>query len=148
MAMNDQDEKLMSLLEDALAQEAAVPEHRRTAARGAFAWRTIDDELLTLTHDALVGADSGVRAGGQLEARIVSFEGSVASLELELVGDRVTGQVQPARACTITAQSTSGDGPVIEVDDSGFFEADAPSERPVRWRIEIGGWVLISPWLT
>jgi hypothetical protein len=143
------DELLMSLLKEALGQEADVPAHRRTAARGAFAWRTIDSELLSLAHDSLVGADAGVRAApAQAEARIVSFEGSDVSLELELVGDLVTGQVLPPQSCTITTQTRQGDGPALDVDDSGFFETEAPTDRPVRWRIELADRTLTSPWLT
>ena len=46
------DDELMSDLGAALADEAAVAPHRREAARAAFAWRTIDHELMTLTHDS------------------------------------------------------------------------------------------------
>ena len=85
------DEGLMEELARAARQEEEVPDHRRRAAYAAFAWRTIDEDLLSLTHDSLLTATAAVR--GPEDARTLSFEGGGLSLELEVDGSVLTGQV-------------------------------------------------------
>lgn len=145
MDIND-DEVLMEQLRAALAGAEVSPEHRR-AAQGAFAWRTIDSELLTLSYDSFVEAHAVVRATTQTPARSLSFEGEGIALEVELAGGQLTGQLLPARSCRITVQTPSGAPRVVDVDDAGFFEvADVPG-GPVRFRIELGEQTLSTPWL-
>lgn len=127
---------------------AQVPEERRRAARGAFAWRTIDEELLALSHDSLVGADVAVRSAvDEATARILSFEGGGLQLEVELAGGQLTGQVLPAQACRITIQTPNASPTVTDVDDSGFFEVSDVPDGPLRLRLEVGDQVLTTSWL-
>ena len=141
------DEVMMEQLRVALAG-ARVPPERLRAAEGAFAWRTIDEELLALSHDSLLEAPALVRSAAVDAAlRIVSFEGGGVQLEMELVGGQLTGQVLPAQGCRIVIQSPSAASHTIDVDDSGFFEvADVPA-GPLRFRVERGDQVLVSAWL-
>lgn len=139
------DEVLMEQLRAALAGAAVSEQHRR-AAQGAFAWRTIDEELLALSHDSLVAADALVRSATD-PARILSYEGGGVQLELELSGGQLTGQILPGQACRITIQTPNAEPRTVDVDDSGFFEvADVPS-GPVRFRVELADQVLTTPWL-
>ena len=124
-----------------------VSAERRRAAEGAFAWRTIDEELLALSHDSLLEAPALVRSAADESLRMLSFEGGGVALEVELDGGRLTGQVLPAGACRIEVQSPTADSRTVDVDDSGFFElADVPS-GPLRFRIELGEQTLVSAWL-
>ena len=63
----------------------------RQAAYGAFAWRTVDQDLLTLMHDSALQATAAVR--GSEDARTLSFTGGEMSLELEVDGSVITGQL-------------------------------------------------------
>jgi hypothetical protein len=146
MNIND-DEALMQQLRAAFAG-AEVSAERRRAAQGAFAWRTIDEELLALSHDSWVEAQAVVRASTQeVPARSLSFEGGGIELEVELGGGQLTGQLMPAQACRITVQTPSGPPHAVTVDESGFFEiADIPG-GPVRFRIELDEQTLLTPWL-
>src|SRR3954470_19240001 len=67
MSSSTDDEGLMEELARAMREVTEVPDHRREAARAAFSWRTIDEELLALTHDSLELADAAVR--GALDVR-------------------------------------------------------------------------------
>ena len=67
------DEGLMEELAVAIGQERDVPAHHRQAAYGAFAWRTVDQDLLTLMHDSALQATAAVR--GSEDARTLSFAG-------------------------------------------------------------------------
>ena len=103
MSSSTDDEGLMEELARAMGQVAAVPDHRREAARAAFSWRTIDEELLALTHDSLELADAAVR--GALDVRTLGFESDGLSLEIEVDGDRVFGQVLDAEVDEVVVES-------------------------------------------
>ena len=103
MSSSTDDEGLMEELARAMAQVAAVPDHRREAARAAFTWRTIDEELLALTHDSLELADAAVR--GALDVRTLGFQSDGLSLEIEVDGDRVFGQVLDAQVDEVVVES-------------------------------------------
>ena len=85
------DEGLMEELAVAIGQEREVPAHHRQAAYGAFAWRTVDQDLLTLMHDSALQATAAVR--GSEDARTLAFAGGEMSLELEVDGSVITGQL-------------------------------------------------------
>ena len=103
MSFSTDDEGLMEELARAVAQTEAVPDHRREAARAAFTWRTIDEELLALTHDSLEMADAAVR--GALDVRTLGFEADGLSLELE-----VDGRKELRRVCI--------EGPVFDLQEA------------------------------
>ena len=89
---------------------------RRPAPRS---WRTIDEELLALTHDSLELADAAVR--GALDVRTLGFETDGLSLEVEVDGDRVFGQVLDAEVDEIVVESVEDGSQAIPVDSSGIF---------------------------
>ena len=66
------DEGLMEELARATREEREVPDRRRRAAYAAFAWRTIDEDLMSLTHDSLLSATAAVR--GPEDARTLAFQ--------------------------------------------------------------------------
>ena len=139
------DEGLMEELTRAVGQEQDVPEHRRSAAYGAFAWRTIDHDLLTLTHDSLLLGAVAVR--GDDETRALAFEGGGLSLELELDGSMLSGQVlRAAGECEVTLERADGESRATRTDASGFFTL--PDARgTVRFAVDIDGVVRRTEWL-
>src|SRR3954471_7513130 len=118
MPSSTDDEGLMKELGQALKQ-ASVPDHRREAARAAFTWRTIDEELLALTHDSLEMADATVR--GVLDVRTLGFESDGLSLEIEVDGDRVIGQVLDTDVDEVVVESVGEGSQTSRVDGSGVF---------------------------
>jgi hypothetical protein len=143
MPSSTDDEGLMTELGMALDQ-LAVPEHRREAARAAFTWRTIDEELLALTHDSLEMADAAVR--GALDVRTLGFESDELSLEIEVDGARVFGQVLDAEADEVLVESVEDGTRTIPVDPSGVFSADVPT-GPVRFGVRVDGALRHTPWI-
>jgi hypothetical protein len=73
----ESDDTLQELLGTALRNAEPVPEHVLDAARGAWTWRTIDQELAALVFDSATEL-TGVRDRG--EARQLTFQG--AGLEI------------------------------------------------------------------
>src|SRR4051794_24439375 len=143
MPFSTDDERLMHELGRALDQ-VPVPDHRREAARAAFTWRTIDEELLALTHDSLELADAAVR--GTLDVRTLGFESDGLSLELEVDGDRVFGQVLEADVDQVIVESADDGSQTAPVDPSGVFSLVVPT-GPVRFGVSVGGVLRRTPWI-
>lgn len=143
------DEALMGQLREALRRRDAVTPRSRDAARAAFTWRTVDEELLQLSHDSLAADAALVRGPADAaEARIVSFEGDDIGVELEIGPDQVIGQLLPGHAGSVTLQSPNSPERTVAADAAGFFEfAELPS-GPVRLRVEVAGRVLTTGWLS
>ncbi len=139
------DEGLMEELSRAAEQERDVPAHRRRAAYDAFAWRTIDEDLMSLTHDSLLTANAAVR--GPEDARTVSFEGGGMSLELEVDGSVLTGQVLLAGSMAeVTMERAAGESRTARTDASGFFTLP-DATGTVRFAVDVGGGVRRTEWI-
>ena len=85
-------------------EQLAVPDHRREAARAAFTWRTIDEELLALTHDSLEMADAAVRGIGLDQSRGQTMD----------VAPHVNGR-QPRRRAELVVHQHHGLNPPLAV---------------------------------
>jgi hypothetical protein len=142
MSSSTDDDGLMEELARAMGQVTEVPDHRREAARAAFSWRTIDEELLALTHDSLELADAPVRSA--LDVRTLGFESDGLSLEIEVDGDRVFGQVLDAEVDEIVVESVDGGTQNIPVDSSGVFSVVVPA-GPVRFGVRVEGLLRHTP---
>ncbi|WGX97065.1 carboxypeptidase-like regulatory domain-containing protein [Nocardioides sp. L-11A] len=153
--MNDpRDDDLMALLGDAVAEEAAVSDRRRTAARAAFTWRSIDAELAELLHDSALDAGAAVRSDGE-DSRTLSFGHSGLTLELELDGEALLGQViAPGGAADTTVPASvllerpDADARSAVAEASGFFRFEGVRPGTARFVVEQGGWSLTTPWVT
>lgn len=148
--MNDDD--LMAALAEAVS-EADTTERRRQAARAAFTWRTVDEELAELLHDSALEVGAAVRGAGTL--RTLAFTLGGVTLELELDGEELLGQV------LAIAEAVGGDGPAmvtvsrpdhdeitVEADASGFFRIPDFTGGPTRFVVTKGEWRLTTPWIT
>ncbi len=144
MSSSTDDEGLMEELARAMAEVEAVPDHRREAARAAFTWRTIDEELLALTHDSLELADAAVR--GELDVRTLGFQSDGLSLEIEVDGDRVVGQVLDGQVDEVVVESVEDGSHTIPVDSSGIFSMVVPAGS-VRFGVRVEGVLRRTPWV-
>jgi hypothetical protein len=139
------DEDLMQELAVAIGQEREVPDQHREAAYGAFAWRTVDQDLLTLMHDSALQATAAVR--GAEDARTLSFAGSGMTLELEVDGSVVTGQLLlPGSKGEVTMERADGESRTARTDASGFFSLPEASGT-VRFAVDIDGTVRHTEWI-
>jgi hypothetical protein len=144
MSFSTDDDELMEELARAMGQVTEVPDHRREAARAAFSWRNIDEELLALTHDSLELADAAVRSA--LDVRTLGFESDGLSLEIEVDGDRVFGQVLDAEVDEVVLESVEDGSHNIPVDSSGIFSVVVPA-GPVRLGVRVDGVLRCTPWI-
>lgn len=85
------DDELLAELGEAVAEEQSVSERRRTAARAAFTWRTVDEELAEILHDSALDAGAAVRSVGTVRTLAFGTDGMTLELEAHpgsVVGDR------------------------------------------------------------
>lgn len=148
------DEELMAALGEAVAEQNAVSDRRREAARAAFTWRSVDEELAEILHDSALDAGAAVRSGADAP-RALSFGRSGLTLEVEVEGDQVLGEViAEGNAATENGPATvalvrpDGDKRHTSADAAGFFRFSDVTPGPVRFVVERGGWTLTTPWVT
>jgi hypothetical protein len=140
------DSDLERVLADALASGREVPDDWREAARAAYAWRTVDQELLTLTHDSLLEAGAAVR--GEEEPRVLEFSGAGLTLEVERDGGRLAGRLAPATPGEVTIELPTGDRHTVRADESGFFVVDGVADGLVRFTVVAGDRRLVTEWVS
>ena len=141
----DDDEALLRDLGDAVADNRAVTETARAAARAAFTWRTIDEELLELDHDS---ESAGLLVRGVDSARVLGFRGREVTLEVELDRGQLTGQVIPGQVCRVSVVTPAGDRWEVLSDESGVFMRPLEVSGPVRFVVEVGGRTQGTAWVT
>ncbi|GAB3772466.1 hypothetical protein GCM10027600_32290 [Nocardioides ginsengisegetis] len=139
------DDELEGLVGETLAADREVPDGWREAARAAYAWRNVDEELLALTFDSEREPAAAVR--GDDEARTLEFSGDGLTLEVELTGGRVLGQVTGAGE--VVLEWADGRTASAIADGSGFFSLDTPlaDGGPVRFCVRRGGARLVTEWV-
>ncbi len=140
------DDQLMAMLSLAQQEAAQVTDRSRAAARAAFAWRTIDEELMQLTYDSRIHDEMLVRSDTQ-GVTVVGFQGAAFSLEVERDGGDLMGQIVPAEKCRVTLVTRDGDGLTVHADESGFFVIPFTDAGPCRLRVRLGDRVESTTWL-
>jgi hypothetical protein len=141
------DDDLMAELAQAVAEEHAVTDRRREAARAAFTWRSVDAELMELLHDSALEAGAAVRGAGD-PGRMLSFGRGGLIVELEVGAGAVTGQVLPAQDATLTLQTTGTEDRTVAADGAGFFRIEEVGSGPVRFVVTTSEHTLTTAWVT
>lgn len=126
------DDDLMGELREAVAEARSVPPDLLEAAKAAFTWKTVDEELemLALSYDSAM-ADAALVRGGTAE-RMLVFESEDLTIELEVGDEVVMGQVVPTRPGRAILEDPRGTLQETEADDGGFFLFRRPTTSPVR----------------
>lgn len=96
------DQEIQNLLAEALQSADPVPDHVLTAAKEAFAWRTIDTELAELVYDSSLEGLVGIRSSET--ARQVTFRAPGVEIEVMVMAEgtrRIVGQLVPPQKATV-----------------------------------------------
>jgi hypothetical protein len=143
------DEKLLAALSEALKARQAVPSWFVETGKSAYAWHNIDAELAQLTYDSshdTVGA--AVTRSEAASIRSLTFTSPHLSLELEVTGNSLLGQVIPPRAGTLEAHTKAG-VTTSPVDEIGCFAVDPIPASPFRLRYRTTDGVdVLTGWIT
>ena len=131
------DEALLAALHEAVADREAVPPAFVAAAKSAYAWHNIDAELAQLIYDSQQGAAAGLRSESA-SIRALSFASAHLSIEVEITGGSLLGQLIPARPGTVEVQVLDGGTATVPVDEAGCFTVDPKPESTFRLRCHTG----------
>ena len=136
------DGELLAALRDALGT-ATHPQRDLVVANAqdAFSYQRLDEELAQLVYDSLLDSAAAGASRGSLDPRVVVFENDAISLEIEIVGDTIVGQVVPAGDVVITVEVPEEEAFRVQADELGCFSLTASSlgalsRGPLRFLIE------------
>jgi hypothetical protein len=137
------------VLEEELRQAATVldpvPEALRQLAVEAYALHDLDARVAELTFDSLLHA-LPVR-GATDPPRMLTFQAGGLTVDVEVSGDGLMGQVMPPQPARIEVLSGPGAGAGLTADALGRFTADVPPTGPFALRLRTDGHVVVTEWL-
>jgi hypothetical protein len=142
----DDDERLLQDLAQAVRATAPLARTVADHAEGALSWRTIDEELASLTFDSSLEPVLESRADPG-EARVLVFTSPPLSVELEVLSDQVVGQILPPAAGEIVIETSDGAEYRVDADDLGFFELPSLPDGPVRLRCDTATGRVVTDWV-
>lgn len=132
------DDDLLAVLGDALRAREPVGDQVLAAARGAFAFRELDAELAALLDDsATADALAGFRSATS-DIRHLTFGTETLTVDVDLDGGDLVGQVTPARPGVATVV-TPGGAVGAPIDEDGLFTVAAPGRGPLRLHLALEG---------
>ncbi|MFI5683546.1 hypothetical protein [Streptomyces sp. NPDC051636] len=137
------------LLEEELRQAAAildpVPAEVRQLAIDAYAFHDLDARIAELTFDSLV--DAVAVRGARDVPRMLTFRAGALSVDVEVTGDGLMGQVLPPQPARIEVLGGPRSAVPVAADAMGRFSSDTPPTGPFALRLRAGGDVVVTEWL-
>ena len=129
------------LLEEELRRAAAVldplPPALLQTAVDAYALHDLDARVAELTFDSLVDA---LPVRGATDApRMLTFSASEVTVDVEVTGQGLMGQLLPPRPARIEVLGGPQPGAPLTADAMGRFTADTPPSGPFALRLRTGG---------
>lgn len=143
------DEELLAALGEAIRAREEVPEWFVETGKNAYAWHNIDAELAQLTYDSSRDQDAVAAVRSEAASiRALTFTSVQLSIELEVTGGSLVGQIIPPRAGTLEVHTTAG-VTSLPVDEICCFAVTPIPSSPFRLRCctEDGADVLTG-WIT
>lgn len=143
------DEELLAALGEAIRAREEVPEWFVETGKNAYTWHNIDAELAQLTYDSSRDQDAVAAVRSEAASiRALTFTSVQLSIELEVAGGSLVGQIIPPRAGTLEVHTTAG-VTSLPVDEIGCFAVTPIPSSPFRLRCctEDGADVLTG-WIT
>jgi hypothetical protein len=144
------DDDLLAALHAAMRARSQVPPGLVQAAKNIYAWHTIDAELAALTFDSDHKPEAAAATRSESASiRALTFSSARLTLEVEVTGNSLIGQVIPAREGTVEAQTRDGATTSAPVDGIGCFSVEPipPSPFRLRYRNQQAADV-VTAWIT
>ena len=144
------DEQLLAALKESLRARQAVPPEFVEAGHSAYAWHNIDAELAQLTYDSTRDQDAVPSMRSETASiRALTFTSAHVTIELEVSGDSLLGQVIPAQQGTIEIQTRAGAIATTQVDEVGCFAIHPIPASPFRLHCHtVDGTDVLTGWIT
>jgi hypothetical protein len=144
------DDRLLGALSEAIKARQAVPSWFIETGKNAFAWHNIDAELAQLTYDSNVDRrEAAVMRSETASIRALTFTSDHLTLELEVTGNSLLGQLLPPRSGELEIQTRTGEISTTHVDEIGCFSVDPIPDSPFRLRCRAAdGTDVLTGWIT
>jgi hypothetical protein len=143
------DEQLIASLREAERARRAVPQGFVQAARAAYAWHNIDAELARVTYDSQRDDARLVTVRAETASvRALTFTSASVTIELEVTGHSVLGQISPVQEGMVEARTGAGAVVTVPVDEIGCFSVDPKPASPFRLRCRtVDGADVVTGWI-
>lgn len=116
-------------------------------AQDAFSYVSLEDELAHLVYDSLLETDLAGTVRAAETSRMVIFECQALTMELEIRGRDIIGQIGPPGPATVIVETADGAMTEVQADDLGCFTARANEPAgPLRFRVSRPGSSAITEW--
>jgi hypothetical protein len=144
----DDDEALAVELAELLRDVRPHVDEAARRAKGAFTWRTIDEDLLTaeLMFDSTQQAEPALTRGAD-SGRVMVFSVELKSVEIEVLSDRLVGRFTPESSGQVEVEGDGGVIATVPVDDLGFFVITPVPTGVVRLRCTTPTTRLVTDWV-
>jgi hypothetical protein len=145
-----EDDRLLAALREALEARRAVPPELIHASESAYTWLNIDTELAQLTYDSSIDrSDTPVLRAETASIRSLTFTSPHLTIELEVTGSSLLGQIIPIQMGTIEIQARSGERQSVAIDDLGCFSISPIPAGQFRMRSRAAdGLDVATGWIT
>lgn len=121
---HEDDDALQAQLRVAMAG-AGPPQSVLAAAKGVYAWRTVDAELAELAHDSALDEELTVVRSETAAVRTLSFECGALAVELRIADNNaIVGQLVPSQTATIEVREPDRPPSTVLADDMGCFRLE------------------------
>jgi len=139
------DDELLRELRSAL-REPPVDERYIRAAQAAFTWRTVDADLEILSLETGLALSGAAPVRGPGSPRTFAFHGEQLSVEIEIDGDGIVGQLTPPGPARVTLVTTDGPQAAAQADEVGCFALPPPPPGPMRLECQRGTDRFLTEW--
>lgn len=139
------DDELSGILGKAVMADHDVPPEWRDAAHAAYTWRTIDHELMALTHDSCLDEVGAVRR--EEDGRSLAFTGGGLTLEVEVSDGRILGQLATPGGGEVTFETSDGRSQPVATNEAGFFSVAVEDDGRVRFVLVAQDKRYVTEWI-
>ncbi len=146
---DESDHSLLSELREALRNPEQAPHGMVNAAKAAFSWRNVDDELelMLLVYDSSTEDEAVVRNSFTSAPRMLVFEAGALCLEVEVGNDDIMGQLIPPQPAQVTLTTAEGKFAETDADETGCFQIPRPTGGSVRVQCATATTSLVTDWM-
>jgi len=144
------DDELLVRLAEARQAAGSVSRDFIEAGKAAYAWRNIDAELSELVYGSALEEASlaGHARAEEAHLRAVTFASAALTIEIEVAGEALLGQLIPLQAGEVEVTTQAGRAQRERIDACGCFTIRPIPDGPFRIHCRTASGALISTsWL-
>jgi hypothetical protein len=141
------DGQLLALLGAALDEARCVPADFVRAGQAVYRPPNLDAELAALIYDS--EHELAVTRADTATLRALTFSSPGLTIELQVTGGGLLGQLVPAGPAVVEIQTRDGTAGETTADGVGCFTVHKPPRVPFRLRCRVGTRVdVLTSWIT